>query len=205
MDMQRWSDRARALVPPSGRGILGIVGPPGSGKSTFVEELVAELGSPFAAVVPMDGFHMSNRVLDELGLRHRKGVLESFDAHGYLSLIQRARESDGAPLLAPNFDRTLDDPVAASIRVTPETRLVITEGIYLLEGSDPWPGLRPLLDEVWYLQLDDEVRRARLRARHERFGRSPADAAAWVRDVDEPNARRIVARRELADLIIPVS
>jgi len=200
--MDPLTELARALVPDTGRAMLGIVGPPGVGKSSVVERIVAELGSPFAMAVPMVGFHLSNRVLDDLGLRDRKGAIETFDGDGFVALIERLRSPGDAPVLAPAFDRTLDEPVAASIQVTSATRLVITEGNYLLDESEPWTALRRFLDAIWYLDLDDEIRRARLRVRHERFGRSPEDAANWVMTVDEPNARRVAACRYRADRVI---
>jgi len=198
------SDRARSLVPPSGRAILGIVGPPGSGKSTVAERVVAELGSPFALAVPMDGFHLSNLVLDELGIHHRKGAIDTFDGHGYVALLRRLRDPAADPVLAPGFERAIEEPIAARIRVTRATHLIVTEGNYLLDYQDPWPEVRPLLDEVWFLDLDDKVRRARLRARHESFGKLPDAAASWVMEVDEANALRIAATRSRADLVITV-
>jgi pantothenate kinase len=198
------SDRARSLVPPSGRAILGIVGPPGSGKSTIAERIVAALGSPLALAVPMDVFHLSNRVLAELGIRHRKGAIDTFDGGGYVALLRRLRDPSADPVFAPGFERALEEPIAARIRVTRATKLIVTEGNYLLDDLAPWPEVRPLLDTVWYLDLDDEVRRARLRARHESFGKSPDAAARWVMEVDEANARRIAAARSRSDLIIPV-
>ncbi len=187
-----------------GRAILGIVGPPGAGKSTLAERIVAGIGSQDAVSVPMDGYHFSNKVMDELGLRRRKGAIDTFDGHGYLSLLRRLRDpaTGGHTVLAPAFDRALDEPIAARIQVAPSARLIVTEGNYLLDVSEPWSQLRPLFDAVWYVDLDDHVRRARLRTRHEAFGRSPAEAAAWVASVDEPNARRIMATRARADLVI---
>lgn len=202
--MDTWSEEARALVPETGRAILGIVGPPGAGKSTIVERIVAGLGFPYAVAVPMDGFHLSNAVLRSLSLRDRKGAIETFDAHGYVSLLARLRDPGDVSVLAPVFDRALDEPIAAGILVPPDTRLVVTEGNYLLDELPPWELIRPLLDAIWYVDLDDEVRRARLRARHERFGMSPEQAARWVMDVDEVNARRVVGARGSADRVVPV-
>jgi len=65
--------------------------------------------------------------------------------------------------------------------------------------------VREHLDEVWFLDADDDLRRGRLVARHIRFGKSPADAEAWVDDVDEPNARRVTSTRGGADVIVAAS
>ena len=51
------------------RLVVGLAGAPGSGKSTIAERLKTGLKAAgiFAGLVAMDGFHLSNAVLDELG------------------------------------------------------------------------------------------------------------------------------------------
>ena len=80
--------------------------------------------------------------------------------------------------------------------------LVITEGNYLLLDEGPWAAVRGLLDETWYVDGDEALRIERLVRRHRQFGRSEAAALAWVRDTDEPNARRIEATRDRADFVV---
>ncbi|WP_240744515.1 hypothetical protein [Microbacterium sp. PF5] len=62
--------------------------------------------------------------------------------------------------------------------------------------------MRPLLDEVWYLDVPDGLRVRRLVARHEAHGRSHDDAVAWATHVDGPNADLIRATRHRADAIL---
>jgi pantothenate kinase len=106
------ADRAAGLAV-DGRAVLGVVGCPGSGKSTFVDRLVASLGArveggPAAvAHVPMDGFHLADQALDRLGLRHRKGAPETFDAAGYAALLRRLRTETATTVYAPAFERDL--------------------------------------------------------------------------------------------------
>lgn len=190
----------RALARP-GRALIGIAGPPGAGKSTLAERLVAALG-PAAAWVPMDGFHLADAALDRLGLRDRKGAPETFDGWGYLALLRRLATETDHPVWAPGFERTLEQPIAGSIPVGPEVRLVVTEGNYLLLDRPPWPQVRGALSEVWYVEADAGVRLERLLARHVEFGKSPAEARAWVATVDEPNARLVEGRRDAADLVV---
>jgi pantothenate kinase len=104
---------------------------------------------------------------------------------------------------APAFERTLEQPLAGAIPVLPSARLVVTEGNYLLLETGRWPAVRPLLDEVWFCALRDDVRLARLHTRHVTFGKAPDEAVAWVAAVDEPNAALIEATRDRADLIVP--
>ena len=190
----------RALARP-GRALIGIAGPPGAGKSTLAERLVGAV-EPAAAWVPMDGFHLADAALDRLGLRDRKGAPETFDGWGYLALLRRLAVETDHPVWAPGFERTLEQPLAGSILVDPDVRLVVTEGNYLLLDRPPWPQVRAALSEVWYVEADSGVRLERLLARHVEFGKSPAEARAWVAAVDEPNARLVEQRRDTADLIV---
>lgn len=193
-------DRTRGFVSGH-RRILGITGAPGAGKSTIAEALCRELG-PDAVLVPLDGFHLDNAVLARLGARGHKGAAETFDAHGFVALLRRLRANDDPIVYAPLFQREIDASIAGAISVRNSTPLVIVEGNYLLLDSDPWIHVRPLLDECWYLDLRDATRRDRLAQRHRTFGRSRADAAAWVRDVDDANAAHVRATRGRADLVI---
>jgi pantothenate kinase len=199
--------RRAANLARTGRAILGITGCPGSGKSTLAERLVARLDPEerWVARVPMDGFHLADAALDRLGRRQRKGAIDTFDAFGYLALLRRIRAEQDHPIYAPDFARVLEQPIAASIAIDPEVRLVITEGNYLLSTTLPWPEIRELMAEVWYVELDDTVRRDRLVARHVAFGKSPPDADRWVTEVDEPNARRIASGRDRADLLVDMA
>jgi pantothenate kinase len=188
----------------SGRAILGIVGAPGAGKSSLARTITKRLRAAGveAAHVPMDGFHLADAVLVERGLLKRKGSVETFDAHGYLALLRRLRVELDHDVLAPDFERTIEQPVAAAITVPPATTIVVTEGNYLLDESSAWPQVRAELDEVWFVDLDEDRRRARLVERHVTFGKERSAAQAWVDEVDEPNARRVIARREHADLVV---
>jgi pantothenate kinase len=190
--------RVNALLADGRRKLLGLVGAPGSGKST----LATALQRAFAGIsqaVPMDGFHLANVELQRLGRAGRKGAPDTFDSAGYAALLRRLRQqSEGEIVYAPEFRRDIEEPIAGAIPVLPATQLVITEGNYLLLDDGPWAGVAALLDEVWYVEVDDAMRTNRLVQRHERFGRSAQAARDWVAGTDEPNARLIAATRARA-------
>lgn len=193
--------RARALAAAGPRRLLGIAGPPGAGKSTLAAHLVAAVGET-AALVPMDGFHLAESELRRLGRHERKGAVDTFDGEGYLALLRRLRVPGRAVVYAPEFRREIEEPVAGAIPVPPSVRLVVTEGNYLLLPEQPWCQVRDLLDEAWYLDTDSAERLRRLTERHIRFGRSPAEAAARARGVDQVNADLIAPTASRADLVV---
>ena len=124
-------------------------------------------------------------------------------AFGFLALLRRLRTpAPGEVVYAPAFERSIEQPIAGSIPVGPAVPLIITEGNYLLLDDPPWHEVRPLLDETWFVEIDDAVRVERLIRRHIEFGKTPEQAAEWVQRLDEQNARLVAASRERADLIV---
>ncbi len=153
----------------------------------------------------MDGFHLANRQLARLGLSHTKGAANTFDVAGYVALLERLRHPiAGETIYAPDFRREIEEPIAGAIAVPSTVPLVITEGNYLLFDG-PWAAVRRLLDEVWFVDTDEELRRQRLLARHIAHGRTSEQAQAWMTATDEPNAELIRGRNERADQIIAAS
>ena len=193
--------RALALAGHGSRRILGITGPPGAGKTTLAAAITAELGQ-IAVAVPMDGFHFTNAELERLGRRNRKGAPDTFDVEGYVALLYRLKTGKHELIYAPSFPREADEPLPDGIAIPGRVPLVITEGNYLLLDHGPWAAVRPVLDEVWFLDPDDRSRVNRLEDRHIRFGKSRHEARAWVARSDESNAALVAATRDRADLIV---
>jgi pantothenate kinase len=195
--------RIRELLNRStDRALVGIVGKPGAGKSTLSAYLLEELKSSEVTVVPMDGYHLSNAVLQELGRADRKGAPDTFDVAGFASLLQRIRSEKSVDIYYPVFDRSIEESIAAQGVVTQETKVVIVEGNYLLHDTGGWEAIADLLDEIWFINVDDEKRLARLIARHIAYGKSPEDAQSWSRGSDEVNARTIAAGSSRAHAVI---
>ena len=195
--------RARELVDRRDRALLGITGAPGSGKSTFARDLAGQLRADgvIVALVPMDGFHLAQAELVRRGLRDVMGRIDTFDTERYLELLRNLRDLDRT-IPAPDFDRTVEEPVPDAIHVGPDVQLVLTEGNYLLDDEPPWPDVRAALHEVWFVETDDATRLQRLLARHVEFGKTEEEARRWMTRVDEPNAQRIMAMRPQADLVV---
>jgi pantothenate kinase len=195
------ADAARLLDRP-GRRLLGLCGPPAAGKSVLARALVdginLRLGTDTAAYLPLDGFHLSNRQLERLGLTDRKGSPPSFDAYGYAALLRRIRAvpPPGHDVYVPDYDRTLHEPVAARHVVRPGVRLVLTEGNYLGLDAPGWREAAELLDELWYVDAPDELRERRLRERHQGNGSSAERARSRIEDNDRPNGELVKASRE---------
>ncbi len=198
-----WSTTAAVPAPPqqsaSHRRILGIAGPPGAGKSTLATAVAAITG---AVVVPMDGFHLADVELRRRGILDRKGAPETFDGWGYAALLARLRRppAEGEIVMAPGFERDLEQPLAGVIPVPPQATTILTEGNYLLLDTPEWRAARAALDAVWFVTADEDLRVERLVARHVMFGKSPEAARAWVETVDEPNARVVEAGAASADV-----
>jgi pantothenate kinase len=193
-------ERAARLAVPGQRALLGIAGAPGAGKSTLAAGLVDALGER-AVLVPMDGFHLDDEVLDALGRRDRKGAPDTFDAAGYVHLLRRLLERRDGIVYAPVFRREQELSAAGALAVPDDVPLVVTEGNYLLADGAFAP-VRQLLTESWVLTVERPLRVDRLVARHVRHGRSPEQARRWVADSDEHNAVLVEQTAERADLIV---
>lgn len=192
---------------PQQRGVLAIAGVPGSGKTTLATALIDTLneGRPGLCVgLPMDAFHMTNAKLDRLGLRKRKGAVQTFEAQQYFKHLAQVRDA-GRRVSLPAFDRTMDEPVYTGRpehTADGQTRYIITEGNYLLLDSLPWTAIDQLADlRVWIDIPPDRAKRQTIQ-RHIRFGRTPQEAKLWYETNDQLNTDLITQRSRHADLIV---
>lgn len=186
------------------RFTIGIVGKPGAGKSTLTSYLMEMLPKDYASLVPMDGYHLSNQQLKNLGLLDRKGAINTFDTNGYVNLLKRINSEIDKDIYFPIFHRNIEESYAADGVVYAKTKLVITEGNYLLASEGGWEQVAPEIDEIWYLKINDELRLERLIKRHQDFGKDLKAAEAWARGTDEVNARFIELTASKADVIIEI-
>ena len=193
------------LPHDNGRHLIAIAGPPASGKSTLADRLAAELtgaGRP-ALVVPMDGFHLDNRILDARGLRSRKGAPETFDVDGFIALVQRLKA--GGEVVYPEFDRTHDLAVAGARVIEASCDLAILEGNYLLFDERPWSDLLPMWTLSVWLEISEELVLERSIQRWLDHEHSVENAHKRAKKNDLANARRVLKSKLPASVTLNVA
>ncbi len=198
---------ALAHLPIGRRVVVAVAGIPGSGKSTLCESVAESWNKSapgIARVVPMDGFHLPNAVLDARGLRKRKGSPESFDLAAFRALAERLGDS-GESVVFPIYDRALHEPVLRDEpgqRIDTACRIVLVEGNYVLLDEPGWRDLAPLWSLKCFLNVPLEQARTDVIARHIRGGRTTESALANYEGNDLPNAQRILDHMVKPDLTL---
>jgi pantothenate kinase len=185
------------------RRLVAVAGAPGSGKSGFAEALVAALaGRVLAGVLPMDGFHFDDAVLEARGHRPRKGAPHTFDLDGFAAVLGRLAADDGREVAVPVFDRAIEIARAGARIIGPEIRLVVVEGNYLLLDDPAWAPLRRAFDLTVFLEVPEAVLEERLRARWVGYGLGLEAIAEKLEANDLPNARLVARASVPADVVI---
>ena len=190
---------AARAAKTEGRFIAALAGPPAAGKSTLAAELASLIGTG-AKVVPMDGFHYDDAVLTARGARARKGAPDTFDAQGFFHLLRRLKVEEEVAI--PLFDRSLEISRAGADIVGPQDKILIVEGNYMLLNESPWPDALPLYDLTIWIDVDEADLIARLMDRWAGYGKTEAEARAWIEGNDLPNIRRVVAGSGRADVVV---
>lgn len=168
----------------------------------------------------MDGFHLPREALSAMPnpaeAHARRGAPFTFDAPKLLALIRKLRapvdsstkssssSGGGGIIFAPSFDHAIKDPKEDDISVLPTHRIVILEGNYLALDKDVWRDGANLLDELWFVEVDFGVARARLRERHVRAGivKTVEEGDKRAVENDLVNGEEIVRCRMAVDEVI---
>jgi pantothenate kinase len=150
-------------------------------------------------MLPMDGFHYDDRVLEARGHRPRKGAPHTFDVDGFGAMLARLAADDGRDVAVPVFDRDIEIARAGARIIPAATRLIIVEGNYLLLDDPAWARLRPNFDVTVFLAVPATELGARLERRWIGFGLAGAALRDKLEGNDLPNARLVVERSVPAD------
>lgn len=193
-------ERVLAVPQGAGRTLIAIAGAPASGKSTLAADLTrsVQAAGRKAQLIPMDGFHLDNAVLQGRGLLSRKGAPETFDAEGFIVLMNRVKA--GGEVVCPTFDRSRDVSVAGAAVIDADCDLAVVEGNYLLFDEAPWRSLADLWDRSIWCDTPEAVLRERCVQRWLTHDHTPEDARARAEGNDMANARRVIAARLPADV-----
>ncbi|XXH04210.1 Nucleolar protein 13 [Hypoxylon texense] len=174
--------------------------------------------APVAVFVPMDGYHLTRAQLSAMpdpALAHaRRGAEFTFDGASFLQLVKSLRAVPTPPPLssalppppsppppptiyAPSFDHAVKDPKPDDIAILPGHRVVVLEGNYVCLDRAPWREAAGLMDELWFVSVDEETARRRLIRRHVQAGiaRDEAEARRRADENDLENGRQIVRER----------
>ncbi len=195
-------------LSPDSRHLIAVAGPPGSGKSTFSELLVRTLnraGPDRARILPMDGFHYDDAILEERGQRARKGAPFTFDLDGFDSILSRLRKNDAPEVAVPVFDRAIEISRGAARIIPRAVDIVIVEGNYLLLDKEPWAKLREHFALTVHLDVPLPELRVRLEERWCHYGFSAEEIEAKLEGNDLRNAIYISTNSGPADFRIAES
>ena len=192
-------------LPAGRRHLVGIAGPPGSGKSTVSEAIVARLNSERpgrAAILPMDGYHYDDMLLSDLGRLDRKGAPDTFDVDGFAHMLDRLKRAQGNAIAVPVFDRDIEIARAGARLIAPEVEIVVVEGNYILLDAAGWRDLGPFLDLTVRVEVPEDELRRRLVARWQGYGLDPDAVSRKVEGNDIPNGRRVNEQSRPADFVL---
>ncbi|KAJ9619630.1 hypothetical protein H2203_008411 [Taxawa tesnikishii (nom. ined.)] len=172
------------------------------------------LSEDVAAFIPMDGYHLSRAQLsampDPITAHARRGAAFTFDAPAFLELVKKLREPicpETKTLHAPSFDHATKDPIADDVPISAEARILIFEGNYLSlgTGAPEWKEAAERMDELWFVEVDEQVARERLVKRHVVAGIAKDEEEAGKRadENDLVNGREIInGRLDVHEVIV---
>eukprot|EP00743_Colponemidia_sp_Colp-15_P003368 GILK01003641.1.p1 GENE.GILK01003641.1~~GILK01003641.1.p1 ORF type:complete len:234 (+),score=36.85 GILK01003641.1:34-702(+) len=205
--------RLRQDKPSENVVLIAIAGYPGSGKTTTATEVAKRVNSrvsngddSFCVVMPMDGYHLYRRELDDMEdpveAHKRRGSPWTFNPEKMFRTVEQIKSTGTASV--PGFDHAVGDPEEDAIHITANNKIVIIEGLYLLLQDDYWGRIGRLFDEKWFIDCELNEALGRLTKRHmQAWGISKQDAEARIDYNDRKNAEIVDASKVYADFLVP--
>lgn len=121
----------------------------------------------------MDGFHLTRAQLSLLDCsadaHARRGVFWTYNAQGVQDLVKALYDSryDLERIhYAPSFDHVTKDPMYNAIKIDSKVRLLILEGNWLLYDHQPWSTISTMMDDTWFVDVNEELALHRVATRH---------------------------------------
>ena len=180
--------------------IIGIAGGTGSGKSTVVRKIIAQLPAEQVSVLPQDSYYKrapKGCSIDEL----RKMNYDHPDAFDWELLEEHVRElRAGRAILQPVYSVLTCDRCEETILVEP-SKVIIIEGIMALYRKE----LRDMMDLRIYVDADSDERLIRVINRDVvECGRTASIVMERYLHTLKPMHREFIEpTKEYADIIIP--
>lgn len=188
--------------------MVGVVGIPGSGKSTSGSILTNSLADLGSLLMPVDGYHYSIAELlqfeDPDDAIYRRGAADTFDVKSLQMALERIRFGDDAQVKVPGFDHARGDPeYDAHTFDRQQHRVVIVEGLYLLHDEAGWESIRDHFDLTIFVDADVDTCVDRLKIRNQCIpGYTKEEIEVRCDVVDRANAMAVDKSRQYADMIV---
>ncbi|MBL1405209.1 MAG: nucleoside/nucleotide kinase family protein [Rhizobiales bacterium] len=191
-------------LPKKTRSIVAIAGAPGSGKSTIAEKLFSDLTrheKNRAEILPMDGYHLDDGLLEDRGTLKRKGSPNTFDVDGLHHMLKRIKCADEHEVIVPTFDRSLEISRAGARHISADTEIILVEGNYLLSNEEPWHKLRSNYDLTIMINVSEKILKERLSQRWLSYDYTEDVISQKLELNDLPNGRYVYEKSEDVDYI----
>jgi len=178
--------------------VIGIAGGTGSGKTTLMDNLIAEF-SDVVTVLSHDNYYKRH---DELTYEERCQL--NYDEPAALETDLMARHLDilrqGGEIDCPVYDFTVHNRSDKTIRIAPK-KVIIVEGILIFENKP----LRDLMDIKVFVDTDADVRLCRRIKRDvTKRGRTLESVLEQYQNTVKPMHEQYVEpSKKFADIIVP--
>lgn len=198
------ANRLAKMAKGEKRQFVALAGAPGAGKSHVADTLfdtIEDQAPGSAAVLPMDGYHFDDILLEARGDRPRKGAPHTFDVNGFAAMLDRLALDDGQTVVVPVFDRDIEIARAGAREIPPEARLIVVEGNYLLLDQPDWAVLADRFDLTVFIDVPEAVLRERLAKRW--VALDPVAKGEKLDGNDFPNMELVINHSRPADFRLP--